>query len=174
MSLPTSLMLFDLCVLVLISTGDAVRSSTGGLVPASIWHWHDVGPVLCDISLTPWLPGHIVDMEQWVCISQRDNSSTLVWVHCMCSQYTTLVYSPLETFTGSFEMAPKMSLNFISLAISCLQCIPQNKSLLSKQWKAILCFVEYTVELREEQPQTAYPMSLTWTSHIGDTMLMGR
>ena len=46
------------------------------------------------------------------------------------------------------EMAPSMSVNFISLVTS-------------------------YVRLREEEPQTIFPMSITWVSHIADTMLMG-
>ncbi len=47
-----------------------------------------------------------------------------------------------------FEMAPSMSVNFISLVTSC-------------------------VGLREEEPLTAHPMSFTWASHIATSMLTG-
>ena len=48
-----------------------------------------------------------------------------------------------------FEMAPNVSVNFISLVTSC-------------------------VRLRKEEHQTAFPVSFTWVSHIAASVLMGR
>ena len=48
----------------------------------------------------------------------------------------------------SFEMTPRVSVNFISLVTS-------------------------YVRLREEEPQTAFPTSFTWTSHIAASVFMG-
>ncbi len=46
------------------------------------------------------------------------------------------------------EMAPRVSVNLISLGISCFR-------------------------LWEEEPQTPFPMSFTWASHISASVLMG-
>ncbi len=50
---------------------------------------------------------------------------------------------------GHHEMAPSVSVNFISLVTSC-------------------------VGLWEEEPQTAHPMPFTWASHIATILLTGR
>ena len=49
---------------------------------------------------------------------------------------------------SEFEMAPDMSMNFTSLGTSC-------------------------VGRQEEEPQTAYPMLITWASLMAASVLMG-
>ncbi len=69
----------------------------------------------------------------------------------------------------------------------CLSVMPHARSLLYKQivlgqpnlkWPSqsvnFISQVTSCVRLWEEEPQTAFPMPLTWASHIATSMLMGR
>ncbi len=61
-----------------------------------------------------------------------------------------LIYKlyPVNSTLSKCETVPSVSVNFISLVTS-------------------------SVGLRQEEPQTAFPMSTTWASHIGASVLMG-
>ncbi len=75
--------------------------------------------------------------------------------YCRYTKQTLRNPTPTSSYAPSsfldllnFEMAPSVSWNFISLVTSC-------------------------VRVREEEPQTAFPVSFTWASHIGAIVLMG-
>ena len=72
----------------------------------------------------------------------EDNFNMPILHHYLFCYTTDVVVSVVS----EFEMAPSVSVNFISLVTSC-------------------------VELREEEPHAAHPLSFTWASHIAASMV---
>ena len=103
----------------------------------------------------------VVFCESYISCKHSINQSINQSIHQYAPTYNVTTDAPLfvhnilKVFTYHilsfryFEKAPSVSVNIISLVTSC-------------------------GGLRKEEPQTAHPMSFTWSSHIAARVLTGR